>query len=81
LTGSPVNWIVQPGSFVPLYCSRLLPSASPFVIPDLLPQAFEIREGFCLLPYRSRLDQLKPRHLAMHCHPGFAPGCDIREVA
>jgi len=60
LTRSSANWIGRPGSFDPLHCSRLLPSASPFGIPDLLPQAFEIPEDFRLLPYRSRLDQLDP---------------------
>jgi hypothetical protein len=60
LTRSSANWIGRPGSFDPLHCSRLLPATSPFGIPDLLPQAFEIPEVFRLLPYRSRLDRLDP---------------------
>jgi hypothetical protein len=59
MTRSSANWTDRPGGYDALHCERAIwPSDSPFGIPDLLPQTFDLPPDVRLLPYRSRLDRL-----------------------
>nr|WP_242518359.1 DUF4417 domain-containing protein [Thiorhodovibrio winogradskyi] len=66
VTRSSANWITKPGSFDPLNTARRFPASSPFGIPDLEPQSFDVPEDIRLRPYRSRIDRLD--HARDICH-------------
>lgn len=66
MTRSSSNWITKPGSFDTLNTARRFPARSPFGIPDLEPQSFDLPAAPRLRPYRSRLDRLDPSRDICH---------------
>ncbi|WP_462321194.1 hypothetical protein [Halochromatium sp.] len=66
---SSANRRAEPGGCDALHCERAnWPSDSPFGIPQLKPQAFDLPPHVRLLPYRSRLDRL---YLTRDCCPFY----------